>query len=155
MNKSITPISPLLTRAALLAALVTALGAAPLAAQARDNSNRVSECHNCGTVISTRTYQKPAESGNGVGIVGGAVIGGLLGNQVGGGSGRKVATVAGAVGGGYAGNEIEKRARSTTVTEVRVRMSDGSVRTFTEAGGGRRHSGAHVKVVKGALVAQG
>jgi outer membrane lipoprotein SlyB len=154
MNKSTTQISPLLTRAALLAALVTALGAAPFAAQAADYSNRVSECHNCGTVISTRTYQKPAASGNGVGIVGGAVIGGLLGNQVGGGAGRKVATVAGAVGGGYAGNEIEKRARSTTVTEVRVRMSDGSERTFTEAGANRRHSGAHVKVVKGALVAQ-
>lgn len=155
MNQSTTNISSLLTRAALLAALAATFGAAPIAAQAANQSERASNCHNCGTVISARTYQKPAASGNGVGIVGGAVIGGLLGNQVGGGSGRKVATVAGAVGGGYAGNEIEKRARSTTVTEVRVRMRDGSVRTFTEAGGVRRHSGAHVKVVKGALVAQG
>lgn len=45
----------------------------------------------------------------GVGIAAGAVIGGLLGNQVGGGKGRTLATIAGAVGGGYVGNEVEKR----------------------------------------------
>ncbi|SFS12384.1 Uncharacterized conserved protein YcfJ, contains glycine zipper 2TM domain [Dyella sp. OK004] len=38
----------------------------------------------------------------------GAVAGGLLGNQIGGGKGRTLATVAGAVGGGYAGHEIQK-----------------------------------------------
>ncbi|MGB4859733.1 MAG: glycine zipper 2TM domain-containing protein [Dokdonella sp.] len=38
----------------------------------------------------------------------GAVAGGVLGNQVGGGKGKKLATVAGAVGGGYAGNQIQK-----------------------------------------------
>lgn len=36
----------------------------------------------------------------------GAVVGGLLGNQVGGGNGKKLATVAGVLMGGYAGNEI-------------------------------------------------
>ncbi len=39
----------------------------------------------------------------------GAVAGGLLGNQVGGGKGKTLATVAGAVGGGYAGNRIQAR----------------------------------------------
>ena len=34
----------------------------------------------------------------------GAVVGGLLGNQVGGGNGKKLATVAGAVGGGSMGH---------------------------------------------------
>ena len=42
-----------------------------------------------------------------VGTAIGAVAGGLLGNQVGGGKGKTLATVAGAVGGGYAGNRIE------------------------------------------------
>ncbi len=37
----------------------------------------------------------------------GAVVGGLLGNQVGGGNGRKLATVAGAVAGGAAGRQIQ------------------------------------------------
>jgi uncharacterized protein YcfJ len=42
------------------------------------------------------------------GSVIGAVAGGLLGNQIGGGNGKKIATVAGAVGGGYAGNKVQE-----------------------------------------------
>jgi uncharacterized protein YcfJ len=38
----------------------------------------------------------------------GAVVGGLLGNQFGGGSGKTLATVGGAVAGGYAGNQVQK-----------------------------------------------
>ena len=36
----------------------------------------------------------------------GAVVGGLLGHQIGGGNGKKIATVAGVLLGGYAGNEV-------------------------------------------------
>ncbi|RRU25165.1 glycine zipper 2TM domain-containing protein [Stenotrophomonas sp. 278] len=42
----------------------------------------------------------------------GAVAGGLLGNQVGGGNGKKVATVAGAVAGGAAGRHIQGNQQS-------------------------------------------
>lgn len=38
----------------------------------------------------------------------GAVAGGLLGSQIGGGKGRTVATVAGAAAGGYAGHQVQK-----------------------------------------------
>jgi Glycine zipper 2TM domain len=41
----------------------------------------------------------------------GAVVGGLLGNQIGSGNGRKLATVAGIIGGGMVGNEIAERNR--------------------------------------------
>ncbi|MDW7746119.1 glycine zipper 2TM domain-containing protein [Halomonas sp.] len=44
-----------------------------------------------------------------VGTAAGAIVGGLLGNQVGGGSGKKIATVAGAIGGGLAGREVQER----------------------------------------------
>ena len=60
-------------------------------------------------------YQQPAPVAQAVaqnspiGIGVGAVVGGLLGNQVGGGTGKTLATIAGAVGGGYVGNEIAKR----------------------------------------------
>lgn len=37
---------------------------------------------------------------------GGAVVGGALGRQIGGGSGRNLATVAGAIGGAAAGNHL-------------------------------------------------
>ena len=39
----------------------------------------------------------------------GAVVGGLLGHEVGGGSGKVLATVTGAAAGGYAGNKIEQK----------------------------------------------
>jgi len=48
---------------------------------------------------------------NYVGIGTGAVIGGLIGNQIGGGNGKKLATVAGIIGGGMIGNEIANRNR--------------------------------------------
>jgi uncharacterized protein YcfJ len=56
-------------------------------------------------------YQQPAPAAHNsaVGIGVGAVVGGLLGSQIGGGNGRTLATIAGAVGGGYVGNEIAKR----------------------------------------------
>jgi outer membrane lipoprotein SlyB len=90
-----------------------------------------SVCATCGKVEAVEAVQQKGE-GSGLGVVGGAVVGGLLGNQVGGGSGKSVATVLGAVGGGVAGNEVEKRARATTVYQVRVRMDDGSLRTVTQ-----------------------
>lgn len=51
----------------------------------------------------------PAANNSPVGIGIGAVVGGLLGNQVGSGDGKTLATIAGAVGGGYIGNEIAKK----------------------------------------------
>ena len=51
----------------------------------------------------------PVAQNSPIGIGVGAVVGGLLGNQVGGGNGKTLATIAGAVGGGYLGNEIAKR----------------------------------------------
>jgi outer membrane lipoprotein SlyB len=91
-----------------------------------------SVCATCGKVESVSAVQQKGQ-GTGLGVVGGAVVGGLLGSQVGGGSGKNVATVLGAVGGGVAGNEVEKRARATTVYQVRVRMDDGSLRTITQS----------------------
>jgi uncharacterized protein YcfJ len=52
-----------------------------------------------------------AHGPNYVGIGTGAVIGGLLGNQVGHGNGRKLATIAGMIGGGLVGNEVQERQR--------------------------------------------
>ena len=54
-------------------------------------------------------YAAPARANSPVGIATGAVVGGLLGSQIGGGNGRTLATVAGAVGGGYLGNMAGQR----------------------------------------------
>ncbi len=95
-------------------------------------------CATCGKVESVSAVQKKGD-GTGLGVVGGAVVGGLVGSQIGGGSGKNAMAVLGAVGGGVAGNEIEKRARATTVYQVRVRMDDGTLRTSRRAA--RRRSG--------------
>jgi uncharacterized protein YcfJ len=52
---------------------------------------------------------RPAAQPNYIGIGTGAVIGGLIGNQVGGGNGKKLATVAGIIGGGMLGNQMINR----------------------------------------------
>ncbi|MBS0468422.1 MAG: glycine zipper 2TM domain-containing protein [Proteobacteria bacterium] len=89
-------------------------------------------CATCGHVESVRAVEQAAPA-TGLGAVAGGVLGGVLGNQVGKGSGRMAATVLGAVGGGYVGHKVEERVRSNTVYQMRVRMQDGSVRSFTRA----------------------
>ena len=55
------------------------------------------------------TRQKPVQDEHRViGTVSGALVGGLLGNQIGKGNGKKIATVAGAAAGGYAGNKVQQ-----------------------------------------------
>jgi outer membrane lipoprotein SlyB len=124
----------------------------PIAAQAAPH--HAQRCESCGTVVSVHTYERAAEHGSGLGAVSGALVGGFLGNRVGGGNGRKLATVAGAVGGGYAGNEIERNTRTRTMTDVRVRMDNGAVRKFTEEGARHYFQGQHVRVEHGALIAR-
>jgi uncharacterized protein YcfJ len=61
----------------------------------------------------TVTHQQPVQDKNRIlGTATGALLGGVLGNQVGEGSGKKLATVAGAVAGGYAGNKVQQNAQA-------------------------------------------
>ena len=89
-------------------------------------------CKTCGQVESVQAIEQTAPA-TGVGAVAGGVLGAVVGNQIGKGNGRTAATVLGAVGGGYAGHQIEKRTRTQTTYQVRVRMEDGSSRVFTRA----------------------
>ena len=79
------------------------------------------------------------------------VSGGLLGNQVGGGTGRQIATVAGAVGGAVVGNQVEGNMKATTTYEIRVRLDDGTLRTFNQSSAPQWSSGDRVRIVKGRL----
>ncbi|MDR7270130.1 outer membrane lipoprotein SlyB [Pelomonas saccharophila] len=104
-------------------------------------------CASCGRVTDVHAETRRGQS-SGVGAVGGAVVGGLLGNMVGGGNGRKLATVAGAVGGGYAGNEIEKNQKSHTVWVVQVRERDGRLRRFERSADPGLRVGDEVKLTE-------
>lgn len=115
--------------------------AAPLAA---------AKCAECGVIQSVHEVAAKGE-GSGLGAAGGAVVGGLLGSQVGGGDGKKIMTVVGAVGGAVAGNEIEKRVKSTKSYEITVRFDDGSSRVISEANAPTWRAGDKVKVVNGVI----
>lgn len=106
-------------------------------------------CKSCGVVESVREVTTRAQ-GSGLGAGAGAVVGGLLGNQIGGGHGRQLATVAGAVGGAVVGNQVEGNMRATRSYTIKVRMDDGSYRTFHRSSPNWQQ-GERVRVVKGEL----
>ncbi len=103
------------------------------------------------TAVTPITTQQGNETG--LGMIGGAVVGGLLGNQVGKGNGRTLATVAGAVGGGYAGHEAENYYHRDTSYNVSVRMDNGATRTFTYKAAPGFQVGDRVHVENGSLAA--
>lgn len=146
--KRSAPPKPVATApAAATAPTTTAMNAPPPVAA------KAPVCELCGKVVDVRTVEVAAKP-SGVGVVAGAVVGGLLGNQVGGGSGKTLATVAGAVGGGYAGNEIEKRTRKAAAYEVDVLMENGERRSFSFETQPAWREGDRVKVVDGQLAAR-
>jgi uncharacterized protein YcfJ len=74
------------------------------------------ECHDQQVTHTKPVKDQDRLAGTGIGVV----VGGLLGNRIGGGSGKVLATVAGAAAGGYAGNKIEEkmqRGNTYTTTE--------------------------------------
>jgi len=120
----------LIATAALAATLSTPVRAednpAPVLA-VPTQAQRDALCNGCLWVQEIHTESRQGK-GSGLGVVGGAVLGGLLGHQVGGGAGKKLATVGGAAAGGYAGNEVEKNAKKSTVWVAQVVDRSGQMR---------------------------
>ena len=123
---------------------------APLARTAPAQVAAVATCAECGVIESVREVAEKGK-GSGLGAAGGAVVGGLLGNQVGGGRGQDAMTVVGAVGGAVAGNEVEKRVKTTKSYDVTVRLHDGTSRVISEASLPTWRIGDKVKIVNGAI----
>jgi outer membrane lipoprotein SlyB len=113
-----------------------------------DDSQRVARyCTNCATVESVNVIQGEAGA---AGTLGGAAVGGLLGNQVGSGNGRTAATVAGAVGGAIAGRSIERNARGQRY-EVVVRYENGATQSVRYDNDPGFRVGEQVRVNDGVL----
>lgn len=108
-----------------------------------------------GVVQSIELVQQPVATGGiGAGTIAGAVVGGILGHQVGGGSGNTAATVLGAAGGAYAGHTLEKNqqaAQSTSFYKFTLRMSDGNNQVFTQSTNVDIRVGDRVQVDNGVL----
>ena len=130
-------------------AIATTLALAAFAAQAQGGTitpiPAASLCDGCGQVQSVHKEKRKGQGGA-VGMVGGAVVGGLIGNQFGHGNGKALATVGGAAAGGFAGNEVQKHVTSTEVWVTSVRLKDGSVHRFEQAAAPAWKAGAVVRV---------
>lgn len=107
-------------------------------------------CRECAVIEEVREVEKAGQA-SGVGAVGGAVVGGVLGHQVGGGRGKDVATVLGAIGGGVAGHQIEKNVKKTKEYQITVRYEDGSKGLFTQDTPPSWRPGDKVKIIDGAI----
>jgi outer membrane lipoprotein SlyB len=104
-------------------------------------------CSNCATVEAVNVVQGEAGA---AGTLGGAAIGGLLGNQVGSGNGRTAATVAGAVGGAIAGRSIERNGQHPRY-EVVVRYENGATQSVRYDNDPGFRVGEQVRVSDGVL----
>ena len=78
-----------------------------------------------GTITAIRAVKIEGNGTSGFGGISGAVLGGLLGHQVGGGSGKTIATAIGAIGGAWSGNRVEASSNRTNGMEVQVKRDDG------------------------------
>lgn len=106
-------------------------------------------CDYCGTVRSiSRVNRNSRRTGT---IVVGALIGGVLGNQIGGGNGKKAATVAGAVAGGAIANNATKDDRRRTYYRIEVRMDDGRIQRFDQSNSNGLRSGQRVEIQNGTV----
>jgi outer membrane lipoprotein SlyB len=81
-------------------------------------------------VVSSAHVETRKGKGSGLGAAGGALAGGVLGHQLGGGGGKTALTVLGAVGGAVAGNAVEKNMKKQQIWVTTVTQRDGSTRTF-------------------------
>ncbi|MBI3937270.1 MAG: glycine zipper 2TM domain-containing protein [Betaproteobacteria bacterium] len=142
------------TMTGLLPSAISKSDSAAAAKPARSRVAAGNACTHCGVVESIRAVEVKG-SGSGLGAAAGGVVGGMLGNQIGGGSGRTAMTIIGAAGGALAGNEIEKNMNRSIRYQVRVRMNDGSYRTFYEAAQPALAVGQKVRVVNGGVIAAG
>lgn len=103
-----------------------------------------------GTITSIRPVK--IEGGTTGGTLIGAGVGGLLGNQIGGGSGRTAATVGGALAGGALGSHAGQNMTSRNGIEIEVRLDNNGGRVAVTQEVNPRESfsvGNRVRVISG------
>ena len=101
-----------------------------------------------GVVDSVRPVRiNPGETG--VGTAGGAVLGGIAGSHVGGGSGQAVGAIAGAVLGGILGQQVERDANQRPGVEVTVLLDSGRYIAVVQGPEEPFRNGDRVRVLSG------
>ncbi|MBT0726495.1 glycine zipper 2TM domain-containing protein [Rosenbergiella australiborealis] len=94
-----------------------------------------------GTVISARPVKiQGGDDTSALGAIGGAVLGGFLGNTIGGGAGRSLATAGGAILGGVAGQGVQSELNTSNGVELEIRKDDGNTIMVVQKQGATRYS---------------
>lgn len=102
-----------------------------------------------GVVESVRLVRIQAPD-SGVGAVTGAVVGGIGGSHVGGGSGQAVGAVLGALAGGLLGQAVEQGTNQRTGLEITVLLDSGKYIAVTQESDENFRAGDRVRVLQGA-----
>ena len=101
-----------------------------------------------GVVESVRDVNiAPHETG--VGTAGGAVLGGLAGSQVGGGTGQVAGAVGGAILGGILGSNVERSANQRPGVEITVQLDSGKYVAIVQQADEQFRPGDRVRVLTG------
>ncbi|HEX6634647.1 MAG TPA: glycine zipper 2TM domain-containing protein [Usitatibacter sp.] len=101
-----------------------------------------------GVVDSVRPVRiNPGETG--VGTAGGAVLGGIAGSHVGGGSGQIAGAVGGAILGGILGSNIERSANERQGIEVTVLLDNGKYISVVQEADELFRPGDRVRILSG------
>ena len=92
-----------------------------------------------GKVLSVRPVKIQTNASNGsttnvIGSVGGAILGGFLGNTIGGGTGNKLAIAGGAIGGALLGNEVQDLASQANAVELEILRENGTTIVIIQKG---------------------
>ena len=94
-----------------------------------------------GTLVSVRPVKiQGGDENSAIGAIGGAVLGGFLGNTVGGGAGRSLATAGGAVLGGLAGQQVQSGMNTSQGVELEIRKDDGNTIMVVQKQAATRYS---------------
>jgi outer membrane lipoprotein SlyB len=103
-------------------------------------------------VVQSIDYTTHDDNHIGLGTLAGAVVGGVVGHQIGSGGGNTAATVIGAGGGAYVGHEMEKQNRQNSDGyKITVRMEDGSYQSLTQGNNPNFRVGDQVRITNGVM----
>jgi outer membrane lipoprotein SlyB len=101
-----------------------------------------------GVVDSVRPVNiQPRETG--VGTAGGAVLGGIAGSNVGGGSGQVAGAVGGAILGGILGSQVERSANERPGVEITVLLDSGKYISVVQEADESFRPGDRVRILSG------
>ena len=102
-----------------------------------------------GTVESVRPITIQSDKSSGVGGLAGGALGGVAGSSVGGGTGQILASIGGAIIGGLLGNAAENHMATKSGLEVTVRLDNGETRVVAQEADVDLAAGQRVRLLSG------